>query len=410
MSPRIQQTGRGITRTGIRVVDENRCMTVPLDGRGASDHERFSGRRRVGLGLAALAAAAAVLTAGACASDEEKMAREVAAWPMRGNLAGDSAVLDAARKRLDDEGRQPDRFLLATTVQGVDLLIAVTKHDGTSFAALYGRTGTPVPAMRLVDLGQPVDSSSLSLGIDNDVARLAFIVPSPSADRLLMSTDPDTVAAPVQDGVAVLPLQGDKPVPWPLDLAGAGPELVGSVLDLQALDIPGTSGPNPVWQPPPPEPIPPELTTPSGLAVVGTVALAMIASLGTGAWLATNKARGGVWVGGTGRIRRWPWSLTAVVLALVVWPLVLLGSGWTMATWSLTHPEYDVSGMVLAMIPPLVVSGVAVLCAHAGVNQSREQAQRRRPAVAAAVVAWVVAGLQIALLGLILSYVGGSGG
>ena len=90
----------------------------------------------------------------------------------------------------------------------------------------------------------------------------------------------------------------------------------------------------------------PELP-PGFLAAVLAVALAMVASLGTGAWLATNKVRGGVWVGGPGRVRRWPWSLTAVVLALVVWPLVLIGSGWTMATWTTTHTEYDGAGMVL---------------------------------------------------------------
>lgn len=55
--------------------------------------------------LGAAATVVLILFGAACTPDREqdKAVREVAAWPLRGNLTGDHALLDEAKKRLDAE-------------------------------------------------------------------------------------------------------------------------------------------------------------------------------------------------------------------------------------------------------------------------------------------------------------------
>jgi len=62
-----------------------------------------------------------------------------------------------------------------------------------------------------------------------------------------------------------------------------------------------------------------------------------------------------------------------------------------------------------AVHPPWAISVAAVWCAQAGLRQSREQASGHAPAVAAAVVAYVVLGLCTALFLLLVSTMGMGG-
>jgi hypothetical protein len=104
-------------------------------------------------------------------------------------------------------------------VEGLTVLIAETKAGGRSFAALYGAVGTPVSAMRLVDLGKPADSTSLSLGIDNDIslgfdndiAALTLVVPAPSVTRVRIQAGIVSEGQPI---MADVPASAGPHRPW----------------------------------------------------------------------------------------------------------------------------------------------------------------------------------------------------
>lgn len=382
------------------------------------------GPDRLGRWPAAVATVVLVLLSGtACTSaadrEQAKVAREVAAWPLRGNITGDSALLDDARERLNVEGREPGRLLLATRVEGLVLLVAETQDEGGSFVALYGRVGTPVKAMRFVDLGKPTDASSLSLGIDNDIAAMALVVPAPNVTRVAIKAavdsqgEPVMVDVPIRDGAAALPLKGQRPANTLIDLE-AGGHVVGSTPELQAMDVDDPVKAQPNFKPPEPPvsesdmrddtAVPPPSGPPTGLAVAFGVFVALVAGAGVG-WMATSKIRRGRWVGRSGSPGRKRWSLAAAVLALAT-PLVLVGSSATMATLAYWHPELDASGLVLMFVPAVAVATAAVLCSHAGLRQVQRQTGGRGVAVTAAVLAYVVTGLLLAQLAFVINMVG----
>jgi hypothetical protein len=367
----------------------------------------------IGRGFLAVATVVLVLLGAACTSAADRehagAAHDVAAWPLRGNLTGDRALLDDASERLDAEGREPGRLLVATRVEGLTLLVAETQADGGSFVALYGLIGTPVRAMRLVDLGKPTDASSLSMGIDNDIAAVALVVPAPNVTRVAIKASVDSqgepvmVDVPIRDGVAALPLKGQRPANTLIDLEVGG-HVVGSTPELQAMDVDDPVKAQPNFKPAePPVPqsdlrddaaVPPQSGPPRGLAVAFGLFVALVA-VGAAAWLATNRLRRGRSVGPCSPGRRKRWSLAAIVLALVT-PLVQLGSSATMATLAYSHPELDASGPVLMFAPAVAVSAAAVLCAHAGLRQVHGPTSGRAVALSATVLAYLVAGLLLA--------------
>jgi hypothetical protein len=383
---------------------------------------RRSNRWPEQLGLVAVATLVMVLLCGACTSavdrEQAMAARDIAAWPLRGNLTGDHALLNDARTRLDAEGREPGRLLLATRAEDLTLFVAETKAEGGSFIALYGRTGTPVRAMRLVDLGKPTDASSLSLGIDNTIAAVAVVVPAPNVTRVAIKAgldaqgQPVMVDVPIRDGVAALPLKGQRPANTLIELE-AGGQVVGTTPELHAFDVDDPVKAQPNFKPQPETendaatPSPSESYRTDYLAVGSFIALV---ALGVAAWLAANRLRDlSVHPSRTDRPnRRSPAALAAVALVLVT-PLVHGAASAAMAALAYSAPSFDASAPLLQFVPAVLVSTAAVRCARAGLREVQGQTGGRALALSATVLAYLVAGLLLAALLYVMVMLGQGG-
>jgi hypothetical protein len=381
---------------------------------------------RAGRGLGVVACVVVVLVGGGCTSwadrEQRAAAREVAGWPLRGNLAGDRALLDDARRRLDADGREPGRVLVVTWVEGVTLVVAETKAGAGSFVAVYGRSGTPVRAMRVVDLGRPTSVASLSLGIDN--AAVALVVPAPRVTRAIKTGvdtqgQPVMVEVPIRDGVAALRLNGQRPANTLIDVAVEG-QAVGSLPELQAMDVDDPVKAQPNFKPGLDDDAGPPASESYRRDNVALGLFLALVALGVAAFLAPNLARhlapsrfrDGLSVDASGSAGRRRWSVPAVaaiVLALVV-PLVVWAASAAMFDLSYSDPFFDVSGLWLQFVPAVLVGGAAIRCAHAGLRQTRKRTGGRVLAVTAAVFAYLVAGLMLAALLTVFYSLGGAGG
>ncbi|TCC55309.1 hypothetical protein E0H73_35860 [Kribbella pittospori] len=364
--------------------------------------------------LVALASGFMLLLGGACTrpddSEPDVAAHPVGAWPLRGNLTGDRALLDAARERLEAEGHSPGRWLLATRVEGLTLLVAETPaHDG-SHVALYGRAGTPVPAMRIVDLGKPTNASSISLGIDNTIAAMALVVPAPNVTRVAIKSGvgpggaPIMVDVPIRDGVAALPLKGQRPANTLIEL-DVGGQVVGAPPELQAFDVDDPVQAQPDFKPG-------LETTPAsdsyGRNYTALWSFVGLLAFGVAAWLAASRLRS--------RLSMRPadgrWSraaLAAIVLALVT-PLVQWAASDAMYALAYSDPSFDASGLFLQVVPAVLVSAAGVRSARTGLREVHGQTSGRALAISATVVAYVAAGLMLVVALLSLIATAGQGG
>lgn len=339
------------------------------------------------------------LLGAACTSTDE----QVGAWPLRGNLTDDHALLDDAKARLGAEGRKPRALLIATRVEGLTLIVAETRREQGSFVALYGRSGTPVGALRLVELGKPTNTSSLSLGIDNAVGAMAFVVPAPNVTRVAIKSGVDAdgqpvmVDVPVRDGVAALPLNGQRPANILIDLEISGQE-VGAPPELQAFDVDDPVKAEPNFKPGlPAEELPADqrdnaaLWSFLGLLGFGLAAV-VAASRRRGPWAGSSSTGGRLWV---------PAAPAAVLLAFST-PLVIWGAFSSMFDLAHSDAAFEAFSFLLQPVPGLLVAAAAVRCSRAVRVETVGQANSRALALSTRIVAYAAAVL--ALLAAVLSF------
>jgi hypothetical protein len=316
-------------------------------------------------------------------------------------------LLNDAKARLDTEGREPGALLLATRVEGLTLFVAETRAGDGSFVALYGRAGTPVRELRLVELGKPTNASSISLGISNAIAAIAIVVPAPDVTRVAIKSGVDAegqpimVDVPIRDGVAALRLNGQRPANTLIDLEISGQE-VGAAPELQAFDVDDPVKAQPNFKGPPPGGTTPEPEMPQrdnvalwsfiGLVAFGLAAVIAAGRRRGGSWLNPPTADGPLWV---------PAAPAAVLLAMST-PLVIWAGFTTMIDLLSSDPSFEAPSFLLQPIPGLLVSIAAVRCAHAVREEARRQTSSRALALSTTILAYAAAVL--ALLAALLSF------
>ncbi|MFI7063159.1 hypothetical protein ACIBL3_19405 [Kribbella sp. NPDC050124] len=300
-------------------------------------------------------------------------------------------------ERLNTEGRDPGNTLLATQVEGLTLVVVETRSNSESFVALYGRTGTSVQSLRLVELGRPVDRWSLSLGVDNEIAAVDFVVPAPTVTRVAIRTgaEPDgqpiSVDVPIRDGVAALQLNGQRPANSLLELEENGMVVGGG--ELQAMDVDDPVKAQPSLKPGGDSTAEPEGYRRDNVALASFLGLL---ALGIAAWIAARRfARRGAEEVSGGR-GLWRGLVGAAVVLSVLTPVVVWLSSDAMYDLAYSDPSFDASGLLLQFVPALFVGAAAVRCARGGLKVARAQTTGRAAAVSATVLAYLVAGLLIA--------------
>ncbi|MEU4288574.1 hypothetical protein AB0E63_10150 [Kribbella sp. NPDC026596] len=320
---------------------------------------------------------------------------------MRGNLADDRQLVDGMNGRLDAERREPGRMLIATRVEGLTLFVAETKSGKGSFVAVYGRTGTPVQSMRLVDLGKPPDATTLSLGIDNAVAKVALVVPAPTVTRVAIKAGVDAagqpvmVEVPIRDGVASLPLKGQRPANILIDLEVDG-QAVTSVPELQALDVDDPVKAQPNFKPDLEDEPSAEAYERNYLALGAFVALV---ALGVAAIWAAGRTKN------IASHSRWSVPALAAIGLTLAAPLVWVAASLAMYYLSASDPSFEAPAYWLPFVPAILVCVAAIRCAHTGLQQARDPARRPALALSAGATELVVAFAY--LVGVLLVVAGG---
>ena len=290
---------------------------------------------------------------------------------MRGNLTGDHALLGEAKKRLEAEGREPGRPLIATRVEGLTLLVVETRADSRSFVALYGSTGTAVRVMRLVELGTPVDAWALSLGIDNDIASVAFVVPAPTVTRVAIrpGLDPEGrsvyAEVPIRDGVAALQLHGERPANALVEVEVGGQVVGPTSPELQAMDVDDPVKAQPNFKPGLGDDT---ATEPEGYRRdnVALGSFVGLVGLGIALWFGAGRLCRRLSAWSSGGRKRWRWMAAAAIVLAVLTPLVLWASATVMYTLAYSDPSFDASALFLEFVPALLVGAAAVRCARNG--------------------------------------------
>lgn len=219
---------------------------------------------------------------------------------------------------------------------------------------------------------------------------------------------PVMVDVPVRDGVAALPLKGQRPANTLIDLEVGG-QAVGAAPELQAFDVDDPVQAQPNFKPG-------LETTPASDSYERNYAalwsFVALLAFGVVAWLAAGRLLGRLSVRtstGDGP-RRWSRAALAAILLALMTPLVLWAASDAMYALAYSDPSFDAAGLFLPVMPAALVSAAAVRSARTGLREVHGQTSGRALAISATVVAYVVAGLMLAVALLSLIATAGQGG